>query len=240
MKKLLLSVVCLAIAVAASAQKLELTAGAYSGLFKYSGASSASSAMMLVSRGHFNSEYTNSPYGNKFGVGYGLSAQAQLVSKGGFIVGVQTAFEQLRSKVDINEIVIYNPISSGPGNPMAADGSTAIKNTVINLNPHLGYRIPISKIKLDILAGTDIGFITDAREKGSAKTDDGTTYKTNVDRKTISTDFRLRFGLAAHLNKFSLNASYAHGLRNYMEGYVGGTNEAYSRVVRVGLGYRLL
>jgi hypothetical protein len=124
------------------------------------------------------------------------------------------------------------PVSSGPATNLDANGSTALKNNIININPYIGYRIPLAKIKLDILAGTDIGFISSTHEKGSAKGTDGKAYSTDLDRTTIKKDFRLRFGLAASLNKFSINASYAHGLSNYMEGYLGGSPEAYSRVVQ--------
>jgi hypothetical protein len=46
MKKLLLSLVCLFACAALFAQKLEVTAGAYSGLFKYSGKSTESSSFI--------------------------------------------------------------------------------------------------------------------------------------------------------------------------------------------------
>jgi hypothetical protein len=240
MKKLLLSLICQFACAALFAQKLEVTAGAYSGLFKYSGKSTESSSFINSSVSPtVVSSYTNNPYGNKFGFGYGINGQAQLVGKGGFIIGLQAAYEQLKSKIDINQVAAFNPVSSFPAPTSTANGSTSLKNNIINLNPYIGYRILLAKLKLDILAGTDIGFISSTHEKGSAKGTDGKAYSTDLDRTTIKKDFRLRFGLAASLNKFSINASYAHGLSNYMEGYLGGSPEAYSRVVRIGLGYRL-
>ena len=241
MKKLLLSLVCLFACTSLSAQKLEVTAGVYSGLFKYGGKSTESSSYI---NGSTNSSaiksYTNNPYGNKFGLGYGIGAQAQLVGKGGFLVGLQAAYEQLKSKIDINRVSTFVPVSSGPATNFDATGSTTLKNNIININPYIGYRIPLAKIKLDILAGTDIGFISSTHEKGSAKGSNGNTYTTDLDRTTIKEDFRLRVGLAAGLNRFTFNASYANGISNYMGGYIGGGKpNAHSKVIRVGLGYRI-
>ncbi|MEO7216183.1 outer membrane beta-barrel protein [Mucilaginibacter sp.] len=242
MKKLLLSLVCVFACTALLAQKLEVTAGAYSGLFKYSGESTASSSFInsSVTPNVAPSSYTNNPYGNKIGFGFGVNGQAQLVGKGGFIIGLQAAYEQLKSKVDITGVSTYNPISSSTSVPFDAEGSTALKNNIINLNPYFGYRIPFTKIKLDILAGADLGFISSTHEKGIAHANDGKTYTTDLDRTTVTEDFRLRFGLVASLNKFSLNASYANSISNYMGGYIGGgSHNAHSKVIRIGLGYRI-
>jgi len=241
MKKTFLSLVCVFIAATSFAQKLEVTAGAYSGLFRYSGKSAESASAINASTTSFGSySYTNNPYGNKTGVGFGLSAQGQLVGKGGFIIGLQAAYEQLKSKISIDHVNISDPISSAPATSVEATGSTALKNNIINLNPHLGYRISLTKVKLDILAGADLGFINNTRENGSAKGSNGTTYTTDVDRTTITEDFRLRVGIAASVNKFSLNASYANGISNYMGGYIGGgSHNAHSKVIRIGIAYRI-
>lgn len=243
MRRLLLSFIFLLAAATAFAQKLEITAGAYSGLFSYGGKSASSfSFINSSSSSNFSASYTNNPYGSKMGFGYGISAQAQLVAKGGFIVGLQAAYEQLRSKTDITQV--YTIDNSLPGIApnfvtLDANGSTALKNNIINLNPYVGYRIPFPKVKLDALVGTDVAFITGTREKGSAKASNGNTYTTDLDRSTIKTDLRLRFGLAATVNRLSFNASYALGVRNSMEGYIGGSPETHSRVIRIGLGYRI-
>jgi hypothetical protein len=240
MKKLLLSLICLFAGSTLFAQKLEITAGAYSGLFKYAGKSTAASSFINASSNAIISSYANNPYGNKFGFGFGVNGQAQLVGRGGFILGLQAAYEQLKSKIDIDQVSVFNPPSSSPAVNGQAEGSTALKNNIINLNPYLGYRIPMPTVKLDVLAGADVGFISSTREKGSARASDGNTYTTNLDRTTIKKDLRLRFGLAANLSRFNLNASYAYGLRNYMEGYIGGgSHNAHSEVIRVGLGYKI-
>lgn len=242
MKKFLLTFVCLLAAAHLFAQKLEVTAGVYSGLFRYSGSSAEPVSFINASSPNLSGfDYTNNPYGNKAGVGFGLSGQAQLVSKGGFILGLQAAYEQLKSKISINQVYVSNPILSSPnGAALSATGRTYLKNSTINLNPYLGYRIPFAGINMDVLGGMDFGLITNNRESGEARASDGQTYTTSIDRKNAKKDVRLRFGLAASLNRFGVTASYAHGLTNYMEGYIGGgKHEANSEVIRLGLSYRL-
>lgn len=242
MKKTALSLVCVFIATTSFAQKLEVNAGAYSGLMRFSGQSAESSSIMSVSTNSaVNYSYTNNPYGSKLGFGYGISGQAQLVGKAGFIVGLQLAYEQLKSKIDVNQVFLYNPVSSSTnGQTLAAEGSTNLKSNIININPYLGYRILIAKVRLDILAGADMGYISSTREKGVAHANDGKTYTTSMDRTGIKEDYRLRVGIAVGLNKFTFNASYANGISNYMGGYIGGGSpNAHSKVIRIGLGYRL-
>jgi hypothetical protein len=242
MKKLLLSLACLLAGTSLYAQKLEVTAGAYTGLMRFSGKSAESSSTMLVSTNSaVNYSYTNNPYGSKLGFGYGINGQAQLVGKAGFIVGLQLAYEQLKSKIDVTQVFLYNPVSSSTnGQTLAAEGSTGLKSNIINVNPYLGYRILMSKVRLDILAGADMGYISSTREKGAAHASDGKTYNDSMDRTGIKEDYRLRVGIAAGLNKFTFNASYANGISNYMADYLGGDKpNAHTKVIRVGLGYRI-
>ncbi|TFF35390.1 outer membrane beta-barrel protein [Mucilaginibacter psychrotolerans] len=244
MKKIFLSLICLFIATVSFAQKLEVTAGAYTSLFRFSGESTESVSFFNSSTGlpGGTSSYTNNPYGNKIGIGYGISGQGQLVGKGGFIIGLQVGYEQLKSKIAIKQFYVTDITTIGAQYVQTIDatGSTALKSNIINVNPYIGYRIPLTKVKLDILAGADLGFINNTHEKGSARANTGTTYTTDLDRTTITEDFRLRLGLAASLNKFSLNASYANGVSNYKSGYLGGgVQNAHSKVIRIGLGYRI-
>lgn len=244
MKKTLLILVCLLAGATTYAQKLEVTAGAYTGLFKFSGKSTESVSFFNSSTGTTGgaSSYTNNPYGNKIGIGYGISGQGQLVAKGGFIIGLQVGYEQLKSKIAITQVYVTNSTVIGAQyvQTLDATGSAALTSNIINVNPYLGYRIPLTKVKLDILAGVDLGFINNTREKGSARANNGTTYTTDLDRTTITEDFRLRIGLALSLNKFGLNASYANGVSNYKSGYIGGgAQNAHSKVIRIGIGYRI-
>jgi hypothetical protein len=150
-----------------------------------------------------------------------------------FIIGVQGGYEALKSNININEISIS-------GGNVAATGATSFKANYINVNPYIGYRLPVPVVNVDILAGLDIAHVSNAKDKGSVKASNETTY--NVHRKvtTVSTDNRVRFGLAAGFKRVGLTANYSHGLTNYYEGIIGGgPMDAHSEILRLGLTYKI-
>ncbi|MFB0494419.1 hypothetical protein ABID99_000656 [Mucilaginibacter sp. OAE612] len=229
------------------AQKLEVTVQANTGLFHFAGKSSSATTQVL--QGSITGDpmnRANNPYGNKNGFSYGGSVQVQTVSKGGFIVGLQGGYELLRSKAEVNK---YTPIILNPTEydivandaSFAVTGHVALQSQSINLNPYIGYRFALNKVKLDILPGMDIGLILDTRDKGEVKDKEGKIYKVNYKRSKAPTDVRLRLGAAASYGRYGLNASFAHGLTNYMKDMVGDASfNAHSEYFRLGLSYRLL
>jgi len=249
MKKYLLILIPLMLSgLQLCAQKLEVSVQANTGLFHFAGKSTTATTQVLQGSTTGNAtDYANNPYGNKNGFSYGGSIQAQTVSKGGFIVGLQGGYELLRSKVEVNK---YSPITSvlyGDYLPIAANdpsfavtGHVAFQSQSINLNPYFGYRFQLNKVKLDILPGMDIGLILDSRDKGEVKDKDGKIYKVNRERTKAPTDVRLRLGAVASYGRYGLNASFAHGLTNYMKNYIGDASfNAHSEYFRLGLSYRL-
>ena len=62
---------------------------------------------------------------------------------------------------------------------------------------------------------------------------------TEIDRKTIESDIRGRYQLTISKNKIGGYLGFSNGIRNYKEGFVGGTNVAFSRMLRFGLLYKL-
>jgi len=248
MKILALTLSLFVISTSLYAQKIEFSVQANSGLFHYAGKSAAAES-------HINQgppkilNYTNNPYGNKNGFGYSGSLQGQFVSKGGFIAGLQAGYEMLKSKVDINGILLYNTgylylqnANFIASQPVEAKGETHLKNKFINVSPYLGYRIGLKKMKLDLMPGIDLGFGLSTYESGKATTTDGsnTTMQTGLKRDKAPTDVRLKFGAALIYNRFGLTASYAHGLTNYQGKMLGDADfEAHSELMRFGVSYRL-
>jgi hypothetical protein len=232
MKKLVLTALSFFFVGQLFAQNIETSFALHTGLMHFAGPSATSST--AINKGFTNTStlnYTNNPYGSKTEFGFGIDLQAQLVTKKQFIAGLQIGTEILKSKVDITEIN-----SGSLPFPSKAEGSTNINNHYINLNPYIGYRLPLPKVKLDILTGIEFGYITNSYERGSAKADNGATYKTQRDRKTVSVDNRVKFGLSAHYDRVGLTASYAHGLTNYLGSMIGGTNpSAHTEVIRIGV-----
>ncbi|WP_121809191.1 outer membrane beta-barrel protein [Mucilaginibacter kameinonensis] len=231
------------------AQKLEVSVQANTGLFHFAGKSSTATTQVL--QGSITGDpmnRANNPYGNKNAFGYGGSIQVQTISKGGFIVGLQGGYELLRSKVEVDK---YSPITTvlyGDYLPIAANdpsftvtGHVAFQSQSINLNPYIGYRFQLSKVNLDILPGMDIGLILNSKDKGEVKDKDGKIYKVDYKRSKAPTDIRLRLGAAASYGRYGLNASFAHGISNYMKDMVGDASfNTHSEYFRLGLSYRLL
>ncbi|WP_184546326.1 hypothetical protein [Mucilaginibacter sp. FT3.2] len=253
-KQLLALVACIFSVSPLFAQKVELSVQATSGLFNFAGKSSTGTSQVIQSSSDNNTNYTNNPYGNHSGFSYGGSIQAQVVAKSGFIFGLQGGYEILRSQVTINKytpLVYYYGLQNqlaytDPSFPVK--GHTNLQNQTINLNPYIGYRMQLHKVKLDILPGMDIGIMLNTKDKGSVKGNDGKTYTVDYARPKPPTDVRLRLGAIATYGRIGLNASYAYGLTNYqsaipLDTNAGGGNSTplsvHSELLRVGLSYRI-
>lgn len=52
-------------------------------------------------------------------------------------------------------------------------------------------------------------------------------------------DYRMRSSLTVNYKQWGFLAGYSYGLRNYKSGFIGGTDKAYSRFIRLGISYRL-
>jgi hypothetical protein len=231
----------------AYAQKVEVAVQANAGLFQYSGNATASTSFINSAGGDPLQGNVNNPYGNKNGFSYGGDIQVQYVSRGGFIAGVQGGYDVLRSIVAINSVSYPYFYDEGPGyEGMPAKGQTALQNQDININPYIGYRLNLKKIKIDIMPGMDFGFNVSSYDKGTATTTDGSVYKLDNKMPKSATDVRLRMGLAAGFKRFGLTAGYAYGLTNFasnLDVNAGGTStpasKAHSKLIRFGISYRI-
>ena len=232
MKKILLVSSLLFCFASAYSQSTEVNVNLNSGLFSFTGESATSTSWInSISE---EDGYTNTPYGSRGGLSYGVSASLTQVYKSNLIIGADLGYEMLRSRVKITRVS-----ASTEGNmPLAADGRTYLNNSFINLFPKIGYRLSLAKISIDLSAGMDIAYCLSAQEKGYAEA--GTReYNTARDRKTINTDIRPRVQANVSTGKYGAYVGYSRGIRNYKSDFVGGTNEAYSRLVRFGLTYRI-
>jgi hypothetical protein len=245
MKKTVLTSAILFIITSVFGQRTEFRLSLNSGLFSFAGKSSESISYINSMRfgvTQIGEPYTNNPYGSKNGLSYGVSGNVRRVTKKKIIYGVDLGYEMLRSKTAINGINVVNPTLSiwpSPASVYPASGKTYLNVSFINIHPFAGYRFVLKPVHIDLTAGVDIGRCLKAKEKGSADGTDGITYKTSVDRETITTDIRPRIQLSVDYKKFGAYIGYSAGLKNYKEDYAGGTNEAYSRIFRFGVTYLL-
>jgi len=250
MKKYLLLSIILLVFNRLCAQKIEISMQANSGLFHYAG-NGATSASFINQGQSPNQDYTNNPYGNKNAASYGVGVQAQYVSNAGFIMGLQTSYEVLRSKVDITG---YYPFyvflafanTFAPTYPIPAKGQAFLQNQAVDLSPYIGYRIKFENVSLDLLPGIDLDFGLRSYDKGKASATDppsnqsAETYKTNFKRPNPPTDFRLRFGAVANYKRMAVTLSYAHGLTNYDKNMAGGNYNVHSELIRFGIAYKIV
>ncbi|GAB3913571.1 hypothetical protein [Mucilaginibacter boryungensis] len=245
MRKPLLILFILGLSLYSYAQKMEISVQANTGLFHYTGASAVNDSYILEGS-HADETYTNDPYGKHFAFSYGAGFKLSLVGPTGFIFGVQTDYEILRSKVNINNFIssyVAMPYVQTTTTSPDISGHTYLNSYAVNINPYIGYRIKLKNCTFDVLPGVDVGVGLSSRENGVANVNYNgtvTTYRSKRDRGTPPNDARLRLGLALHHNKFTLNGSFAQGLTNHMAGYVGSNNaKVYSQLFRLGLGYQI-
>lgn len=219
----------------AAGQKSEFRLCANTGLFAFKGPSAERVSFIINSKSAIPedpiSAYTNNPYGSDYGISFGISGNFKKVSKKNFLAGADIGVEMLRSQVFINSVL--------DGNSYSASGKTILQLSFINLQPFIGQRFYLQPVSIDLTGGVDFGFRLQAKEIGKATTTNARLYKTSVNRNTITTDIRPRFQMSANYKKFGVYTSYSTGLVNYKAGYIGGTNECYSRLWRFGLTYLL-
>ncbi|MCP2044045.1 hypothetical protein [Pontibacter sp. HSC-36F09] len=190
---------------------------------------------MLSDTGH-EGHYTNTPYGSRYSLTYGVGVQTQLITEKSFIIGAQVTAEQLRSNVEILSVFRAEPSSV---NAYSGEGKTVLKANFLNLQPYMGKRLRANNLYLDLTLGTDIGFNQKLQEKGEVTLYDGSKYETNRERSKPGIDLRPRLGMTAWGKHVGLSLSYAHGLTNYQANMDGGNSKVYIRAMRLGLLYRL-
>jgi hypothetical protein len=213
----------------ASAQKNELGISVNSGLFSFSGASAQRTSFLVgISP---DQGYTNNPYGTQGGFCYGGSANLKHLTHKRFILGLDLGYETLKSEIGISSFATQ-------GGSTTTEGKTQLVNHFINAFPFVGKRFG-GTVALDLIGGLDFGYCLSSKDNGEIYGNSSVEVK-SVDRKYISFDVRPRIQLNLNYRKFNVYTGYSYGLTNYMQGSIGGTADASSRLVRFGIGYRIL
>jgi hypothetical protein len=227
---LLLSVL---VAHSAFGQKTEHFIGLNSGFFSFQGPSATKYSSLNISS---SGGYTNNPFGAKSGLSYGISYQIQHVSKSNFIAGVSIGYENLRSQTTINTVDVF----TGTANEQRiVSGRSNLSNQFINGYPYLGYRFAIRQVAVDLTGGVDLGYLFSTNDIGRATDASGQKYQVSRERDNVKLDIRPRLQLSAYYARLGIYGGYAHGLVNYRSGWVGGTNQCNSELVRFGVLYKL-
>ncbi len=205
-----------------------------SGLFSFRGSESGNSTFYKLSDPSSTSGSTNTPWGSSNGPSYGLALNAQRVTKYNLIFGLQTAYEFLSSRIKIRSIWVDNHWVSA-----SSDSKTDLNHQFINLHPFIGKRFNLIKnLQSDLILGLDLGIFLKVKEEPNIKSSLGTYDSSRERNKPEDNDIRLRIDLTNYYKNFGLTIGYSYGFTNYMKGYVGGSPEVYSRMLRLGLVYK--
>ncbi|SFQ68918.1 hypothetical protein SAMN04515668_3758 [Hymenobacter arizonensis] len=231
----------LALAAPVAAQHVEIAGRAGVGLFRFGGQNATSNSFVLYQDLGASSEgYVNNPYGSRVGTGLALGGRVQRVGSHNGLLAFDLGYELLRSRNNINQL-FYSPsqFSSFIG-VYSADGSAALQSKNLTAFLGLGRRLKASLVEVDILAGPELAYIYELRDKGSGTYNGGQPWAINSLRSYESRlDLRLRADITVWYHQLGANASYSHGLLNYQSGLKGTNSEVYARILRLGLAYRL-
>jgi len=229
MKKLLPLIICLLAFQQLLAQKYEFSAQVNSGLFNFSSTYQVTNAYFISASGIYRA------YGDKPIMSYGAGLQFQWVSEQNFIMGLQTEYQDLRSKFDLH-VYIDEPVNI-PLSFQTVNGYVIHSNQVLSIAPYLGYRILAKKITFDADAGifTSIGIHQQDTPHMDGNGNDIRVIDPQYKRQS---DAGIRFEIKAAYSRFGLSTGYDYGMSNYYSN--NQNNEAYSRMFRFGISYRIL
>lgn len=234
MKKLILIIPIILLCIKANAQAFEISVQANSGLSHYTGPRAVHSTFFNAANSTSHGGYANGD-GNILSACYGTGLQFQYTFKFNFLIGTQLGYELLGNKVDINGV--YN----GGAGETPATGYTIVHDGYLNINPYLGYRFKLNKVRLDVLPGIDIALGTNTFTTTNVNAADGSYYNRLLPNYggAPSLEIKGRLGLAAYYKRFGVTASWSYGqdIRDY---YADGPVAAeYREAYRLGISYRL-
>gem|GEM_PF-138592 len=209
------------------AQSHEFGVGINTGYSFFGGSGSESHSFVI------NDTYTNSPLGKELKLSYGLSVDYKYIFRNNIILGAEIAYEDLRTKVNINGYHEY-------GENHKSSGKTILHNYFLNGSPFVGYRFNLETFSFDILAGLDVAYSIDREEKVNYKKEDGRKKKFTKSRKDdyVDIDLRPRLQLNFNYKNYTLFTGASFGVMNYYKDWVGSDDVAYLNTIRLGFLYR--
>ncbi len=218
------------------AQKTEFHAAINSGIFSFTGDGANKITYLNPSPSDGQGNVANS-FGSLSAISFGVSINAQKITKKNVILGVGGGYEQLRSKVIIDGWYSI-------GGLQEFHGYDFINLKFMYVQPYLGFRFKINQISIDLTGGVDIAYLLDARESAFTIDKSGIEspyLNTGSLSKPYSFDFRPDFQVALNYKKMRVFSNYAmsltHAAHVYNSYY---PSEIYSRLVRFGLAYQIM
>lgn len=236
MKKAFLSILCLLNLTPAFAQRYEFSVHIISGLFNYHGSGANSESFIDKASNGIGSNYVNNPYGTKPTYSYGVAVQVQCVTPVRLLWGMQAGYENLRSSVDLYQDN-HLPYTFYTVPPTVA-GYNILSSDVFNFNPFLGYRIKLKQVSVDAVIGLDVAVGFSTHQKGQTKADDGSTDYVDLSwGKELDPTYR--FELKASYRRYGISTGYNYGVFNYNGRSLGASSQVFSRMMRMGISYKI-
>lgn len=242
MKKCFLLLPLLHLAVAAAAQHSEIIGRAGVGLLRFGGDGAEATSFVNYYSDNFGvpGGYTNNPYGRRFGAGATVGVRAQHVGQRNGLLALDLGYEWLRSRTTITQLYYAQASYSSFRGVYSADGHAALATQNLTAFLGLGHRFSLGTVELDALAGPEVAYVFGFRETGSGTYNGSRAWATDERNRAANRfDARLRADATAWYHRVGFNASYSHGFLNYKGNLLGGSPEAYARILRAGLAYRL-
>lgn len=237
MKKFLL-LPLLALAAPVAAQHTELVGRAGLGLMQFGGKDALNTSQVNYTNFNgYEGGYTNSPYGSRLGVGFGVGGRLQRVGRRQGLLALDLGYDWLQARTAISTLNYYDGSSN---TPRPATGTSSLRSQHLTFFLGLGHQFVLHNINLDVLAGPELAYVFGFSEMGSGTYDGGTAWTTDrPGREFNRADAALRADATAWCHRLGFNASYSFGLLNYQGGLLGASRAVYSRTMRLGLAYRL-
>ncbi|MDF7813339.1 hypothetical protein [Hymenobacter sp. YC55] len=245
MKQRLLVSLLMGLVGPVAAQHTEYSGRADFGLFRFSGQGAASVSTVSYYNDYLSTGpngFASNSYGRKVGTGFTVGGRMQHVGPHNGLLALDIGYDRMRSRAAVNQVDYSSSPFSSFRSWYPADGTIAIITQNLTAFLGAGHRFQVRTVNLDLLAGPEAAYVFGVRQKGSGSFEynNGTTWKINrseVIRRRG--DVRLHAEVTAWYEKIGVTAGYSYGLINYANGLDGSYEEAYSRLLRLGLTYRV-
>jgi hypothetical protein len=230
--KIRLFIIAFLISVTAFAQKTTVSVILNAGASSFRGAN-AITTTQVGTGGYFCGCLLREPesFGTKGALSYGTGLSLQHATKKRFVLGLDAAYEILRTKTLVDTYTIDDIL-------MNVEGRNVSYNHFINLFPHAGYQFKLGeKMALQVVGGADFGIGLDSYDKLTINNYIKKEYR-NTDNIT-NLDFRPRLQAELSRGRVSVVTSYSYGLVNWLDDVDGADPHVYMNVFRIGLKYRI-
>ncbi len=217
------------------AQRTSFSVGLNSGISRFAGASAEKTTTSGTGGPFCGCLLREASYlGNVPAITYGANLAVQHEFKNHFLLGLETGYENLRTRINVEQYQLDDMIFK------TDNGYSITRNHFINIFPSAGYNFPlVENLDLSLRGGADFGIGLNSSSRLVIKDVFEDDQYTDRDGLAPGLDFRPRIEAKIAGKRLGLTVNYSHGVINWLNGWDGGINQLYMRVWRVGVQYRI-